>query len=100
MKVSYLSDLAVRPFGYLLQESFVLCELLLVRERDAVDTLEGIVVRVSEEVGRGALWTTISTGIEISQCVIRVAFVTMNALIFPVCGMWGPRHKSTMGPQR
>ena len=27
-------------------------------------------------------------------------FVTMNALMRPVWGMWGPTHKSTMGPQR
>lgn len=29
-----------------------------------------------------------------------LTLVTINALILPVCGIWGPTHKSTMGPQR
>lgn len=30
----------------------------------------------------------------------KQTFVTMNALILPVCGMCGPTHRSIIGPQR
>ena len=38
------------PPGSLSEESLVLRELLLVRERDAVNSLQGIVVLITEEV--------------------------------------------------
>lgn len=51
-----LTNLSVITLGSLLQVLLVLFQLLLVWERDTVDTLEGIVVGVSEEVGRGVLY--------------------------------------------
>ena len=45
----------------------------------------------SEKTVRRALIGLIKAG-----CTL----VTMNALILPVCGMWGPTQRSTIGPQR
>ena len=67
------------------KESFVLRKLLLILERDTVDTLQRVVLRVSEEVGRGALRSGFERCHE-QERELRT-FVTMNDLILPVCGM-------------
>ena len=82
---AYLADLPVVALRGLLKEVLVLGHLLLVRERDTVDTLQRVVLRVSEEVGCGALHRRFECCHE-QEREIRT-FVTMNDLILPVCGM-------------
>ena len=53
-----LANFPVIALRSLLEERLVLLELGLVWERDAVYTLERVVGRVSQEVGRGVLETT------------------------------------------
>ena len=82
---TYLANLPVVTLRGFLEEVLVLGHLLLVRERDTVDTLQRVVLRVSEEVGRGALRSGFERCHE-QEREIRT-FVTMNDLILPVCGM-------------
>ena len=49
---AYLADLPVVALRGFLQEVLVLGHLLLVREGDTVDTLQGVVVRVTKEIRR------------------------------------------------
>jgi hypothetical protein len=81
----------------------VLCELLAVRERDTIQSLQGIVLSVCKEVRRRVLRKH-----RMSQCVpnrkvngrIYLTLVIAIALIRPVCGTCGPRQKSIKGPHR
>jgi hypothetical protein len=47
----FFTNLAVIPFRRLSEELLIFVELLLGRERDTVDALEGVVVRVTQEIG-------------------------------------------------
>ena len=52
---TYLADLPVVTLRGFLEEVLVLHHLLLVREGDTVDTLQRVVLRITEEVRCGAL---------------------------------------------
>lgn len=89
------------PLCSLREESLVLSQLLLIWERDTVDTLQRIVVRITKEVrGRVLAFKVGLVSVFRHASLVRVTFVTMNALIFPVCGICGPTHKSIIGPHR
>lgn len=54
-KILIFSNLAMVTLCSLGKEDFVLGKLFLVREGDTVNTLEGVIVGVSQEVGSGVL---------------------------------------------
>lgn len=54
---AYPSDLAVISLRRLGEEYLVVSKLLLVGERNAINTLERIVIRVAKEVRGGALFS-------------------------------------------
>ena len=51
----HLANLTVISLGGFRKESFVLRKLLLIWERDTVDTLQGVVFGVTKEVRSGVL---------------------------------------------
>ena len=51
----HLANLTVISLGSFRKESFVLRKLLLIWERDTVDTLQGVIFGVTKEVRSGVL---------------------------------------------
>jgi hypothetical protein len=94
------ADLAVVALGGLGEEVLVLGHLLLVRERDAVQPLQRVVLLRAEEVRGGVLARLPSAPGPGYSCPAALTFSTLIALIRPVCGMCGPTHRSTIGPHR
>ena len=66
LDIPYLSEFSVIALSGLFHKLLVLVHLLLIRKRDTVDTLQGIVGGVSEEVTRGVLmsldWLRVDVG--------------------------------------
>lgn len=96
-----LSNLAVIAPSRLSEEFLIFTHLLLVRERDTVDSLQRIVVLVTQEVRGGVLnkGSIIKPIFRTFNVRLRT-FVIISALILPVWGIWGPTQRSTIGPQR
>ena len=94
----HLANSPVVTLRCLGQERLVIRQLFLVREGNPVDTLQRVVVRITEEIRCRILKRDDSKNKR--ERPHGLTLVIMKALIFPVWGMWGPTHRSTIGPQR
>ena len=80
-------QLAVVSLGGLLLEHLPLLQLLLVREGDAVDPLEGLSVRLALPVGGGVLHGDIHTGDDLYHMRIIISNVGL-AYATPITPHW------------
>ena len=84
----------------LFEEHLVLLELCFIRERDTVHALKRVVRSIAQEIRCRVLNEEHVKLPTKPYSPSERTLVTMNALILPVWGIWGPTQRSTIGPQR